>query len=92
MAVVRNNLLGLTRAELRGALVDNLGLQPFRAGQVWSWVHAKGASDFGAMTNLRHLDLHNNLLRALPESLCELRGLTHFVAGGNQLVHIQRRS
>ena len=50
------NLSGLTRDELRQALVD-AGVCPpekarMRASQVWSWIHHYGVTDFAAMTNV----------------------------------------
>jgi len=45
------NLVGLDKAELKAILVD-LGLEPFRAGQLWTWMYCHGATDFEAMTNL----------------------------------------
>ena len=50
------NLSGLTRAELRQALID-AGVCPpekakMRASQVWRWIHHHGVTDFAAMTNI----------------------------------------
>ena len=50
------NLSGLTRDELRQALID-AGVCPpekakMRASQVWSWIHHYGVTDFAAMTNV----------------------------------------
>ena len=50
------NLSGLTRAELRQALID-AGVCPpekakMRASQVWSWIHHYGVTDFAAMSNV----------------------------------------
>ncbi len=53
--VARRNLVGLTRAGLREALVaagTPEGQAKMRAGQLWQWIYQKGVSDFGAMTNL----------------------------------------
>ena len=44
-------MLDLSKKQLGEQLVD-LGLAPYRAKQVWSWLYAKGATDFGAMTSL----------------------------------------
>jgi 23S rRNA (adenine2503-C2)-methyltransferase len=50
------NLSGLTRAELRQALIDAGVAAPdkakMRAGQIWGWVHHHGVTDFEAMTNI----------------------------------------
>ncbi|MDD5587035.1 MAG: 23S rRNA (adenine(2503)-C(2))-methyltransferase RlmN [Alphaproteobacteria bacterium] len=46
-----NNLIGLSLDELKAALAA-LGLEPFRAKQVWSWMYCHGAKDFAGMSNL----------------------------------------
>jgi 23S rRNA (adenine2503-C2)-methyltransferase len=46
------NLLGLPRAELEAFVADRLGAKPFRARQLMKWIYRRGASDFGAMTDL----------------------------------------
>ena len=50
------NLSGLTRDELRQALVE-AGVCPpekakMRASQIWGWIHHYGVTDFAAMTNV----------------------------------------
>jgi 23S rRNA (adenine2503-C2)-methyltransferase len=45
------NLLDYDRIELR-ALFSSIGEKPFRADQIIKWVHQRGVTDFGAMTNL----------------------------------------
>ncbi|MFN3525281.1 MAG: 23S rRNA (adenine(2503)-C(2))-methyltransferase RlmN, partial [Paracoccus sp. (in: a-proteobacteria)] len=51
----RTNIVGLTRAQLREALIaagtpeKQAGM---RVGQVWQWVYHWGVRDFAAMTNL----------------------------------------
>jgi 23S rRNA (adenine2503-C2)-methyltransferase len=45
------NLLDLDRAGL-AAFCERLGEKPFRATQLFRWIHQKGASDFGAMSDL----------------------------------------
>jgi 23S rRNA (adenine2503-C2)-methyltransferase len=47
----KQTLIGLDRPALTLALTE-LGLQPFRAKQVWQWIYAHGVRDFDAMTNL----------------------------------------
>jgi 23S rRNA (adenine2503-C2)-methyltransferase len=51
----RPSLIGLTREGLRAAL-EAEGVEPkqagMRAGQLWGWLYARGASDFAAMTSL----------------------------------------
>jgi 23S rRNA (adenine2503-C2)-methyltransferase len=45
------NLIGLGINELKAELAA-LGLEPFRAKQVWSWIYCRGVTDFAAMSNL----------------------------------------
>ncbi|WP_207462539.1 23S rRNA (adenine(2503)-C(2))-methyltransferase RlmN [Azospirillum sp. SYSU D00513] len=47
----RKNLVGLSREELEGELLS-LGLEKFRAKQIWHWIYNRGATDFGVMTTL----------------------------------------
>jgi 23S rRNA (adenine2503-C2)-methyltransferase len=47
----RHDLAGLSRAELE-AEVTGLGLEPFRARQLWHWIYYRGATDFSVMTTL----------------------------------------
>lgn len=47
----RRNLIGLNIAELTRALTE-LGLEPFRAKQIWAWIYMRGATEFGQMTTL----------------------------------------
>ncbi len=51
----RQPLAGLDRGEL-GAFLGRLGVAekaaPMRANQIWNWLYARGARDFGAMTTL----------------------------------------
>jgi 23S rRNA (adenine2503-C2)-methyltransferase len=47
----RRNLVGLSREELKGALVE-AGLEPFRVRQVWQWIYWHGVIDFERMTNI----------------------------------------
>jgi 23S rRNA (adenine2503-C2)-methyltransferase len=67
------NLIGLTREQLRAALV-NAGTpekqSKMRAGQIWQWLYQKGVRDFDAMTNLAkgyRADLAQRFVIALPE-------------------------
>ena len=50
------NLTGLTRDELRSALVEAGVAAPekarMRASQVWRWIHHYGVTDFAAMTDI----------------------------------------
>lgn len=48
---VKTDLKSLTRDEL-SAWLENLGLQSYRADQVFQWLYQKGVSSFDEMTNL----------------------------------------
>jgi 23S rRNA (adenine2503-C2)-methyltransferase len=54
------NLLGMNLAELT-VFFAGLGEKPFRAKQVFRWIHRFGADDFGAMT-----DIAKSLREKLP--------------------------
>jgi len=45
------NLIGLPMVELQATFAA-LGLEKFRAKQVWQWLYGWGVTDFAAMTNL----------------------------------------
>ena len=49
-------LVGLTRAQMRAALIDHAGVEDkkakMRAEQLWRWVYHYGVQDFDAMTNM----------------------------------------
>lgn len=69
----RRNLVGLTRPDLRAALIEAgtpEAQAKMRENQVWQWIYQKGVRDFGAMTNLaksyRAL-LEENFVIAVPE-------------------------
>lgn len=47
----KTNLIGLSRAQLTAEL-QAMGLEKFRAAQVWQWIYGKGARDFADMTSL----------------------------------------
>ncbi|MBS0276204.1 MAG: 23S rRNA (adenine(2503)-C(2))-methyltransferase RlmN [Proteobacteria bacterium] len=51
----RTNLIGLSPAEMKAALLD-AGVDPksvsMRVKQLWNWLYVHGARDFAAMTNL----------------------------------------
>jgi 23S rRNA (adenine2503-C2)-methyltransferase len=51
----RASLVGLTRADLKARLAA-LGVPEresrMRVGQLWHWLHVRGATDFGQMTNV----------------------------------------
>jgi 23S rRNA (adenine2503-C2)-methyltransferase len=74
------NLSGLTRGQLRAALVDVGVVQPekakMRAQQIWRWVHHYGHTDFERMT-----DIGKDARAALAE---------HFVLSRPQIVERQQ--
>ncbi len=47
----RVNLIGLSRVELEKTVVS-LGLEKFRAKQIWHWIYHRGVHDFERMTTL----------------------------------------
>ncbi len=47
----RRNLVGLSFDELTTALTD-LGLEKFRAKQIWGWIYNRGVTDFADMSTL----------------------------------------
>ncbi|HWF01227.1 MAG TPA: 23S rRNA (adenine(2503)-C(2))-methyltransferase RlmN [Caulobacteraceae bacterium] len=55
-APARPNLAGMTRAQLRAALVDHGVATPaqarMRADQIWGWIHNGGVTGFEPMTNI----------------------------------------
>jgi 23S rRNA (adenine2503-C2)-methyltransferase len=56
------NLLGMNLAEMT-AFFAGLGEKPFRAKQVFRWIHHFGADDFGSMT-----DIAKSLREKLPQA------------------------
>jgi 23S rRNA (adenine2503-C2)-methyltransferase len=54
-AAGRRSLLGLSRAGI-GAALGEIGVGPsqqrMRAAQLWGWIYGRGATDFGAMSNI----------------------------------------
>lgn len=60
----KKSLIGLSRDQLKAELTA-IGLEPFRAKQVWGWLYKNGVQDFSRMTNIN---------RATQEALAE-----HFV-------------
>jgi 23S rRNA (adenine2503-C2)-methyltransferase len=45
------NLVGLSRAELKQAVVE-AGFPAFRANQLWHWIYHRGVTAFGRMTSI----------------------------------------
>lgn len=46
------NILNYNKQELVTEL-EKLGLEKFRAKQIWNWIYAKGVSDFNKMSNIK---------------------------------------
>ena len=64
----KENIIGLSKAELAEKL-QALGLEKFRAKQIWQWLYAKGAHSFEEMTNLspnHHALLNENFTIGYP--------------------------
>jgi len=47
----RPNLIGMDRADI-AAVLEPLGVAPYRAGQIFQWVYNRGVTGFDAMTNI----------------------------------------
>src|SRR5437764_3198479 len=45
------NLVGMSRSALAAEMAA-LGMEPFRARQLWHWIYHRGVTDFAAMSNL----------------------------------------
>ena len=67
LSAARVNLLDFDLAGLRRWFVDELGEKPFRAQQVFKWIHQLGVDDFQAMTNI------SKALRARLAEVAEVR-------------------
>ena len=48
---MKNNLLGMSLTNMEDFFIS-IGEKPYRAKQVFQWIHQKGISDFSKMTNL----------------------------------------
>jgi 23S rRNA (adenine2503-C2)-methyltransferase len=69
------NFFDLTLHELE-ATIENLGLKPYRARQIFKWVYQQGVVDFEEMTNLPkglRITLRNIFRLSLPVAAEELR-------------------
>lgn len=47
----RHNLVGIDKDALTG-LVTSLGLEPFRAKQLWRWIYKRGMTEFDVMSDM----------------------------------------
>jgi 23S rRNA (adenine2503-C2)-methyltransferase len=69
----RQNLVGLTRDEMRVALIASGTPErqaKMRVGQIWAWIYQKGVRDFDVMTNLAkayRVELAEKFEIAIPE-------------------------
>ena len=93
----KRNLVGLTRDDLRTALIKAGTPEKqsrMRAGQIWQWIYQKGIRDFGAMTNLAkayRADLAEAFSITVPEvvskqvSLDGTRKYLMRIAGGHEV-------
>ena len=93
----RVNMVGLTRDQLREALVTAGTAEKqakMRAGQIWQWIYHKGARDFDVMTNLSkgyRADLDARFVIEVPEvvskqvSLDGTRKYLMRIAGGHEV-------
>jgi len=97
----RKNLIGLSRAELEAELAG-LGVERFRARQLWQWIYHRGAVSFAAMSSLSgrlrgELAERYTLARAEPardqQSLDGTRKWLLKLADGNliETVHIPEK-
>ncbi|TRD20629.1 23S rRNA (adenine(2503)-C(2))-methyltransferase RlmN [Palleronia caenipelagi] len=93
----RRNLVGLTRDQMRAALIE-MGTPEkqakMRVGQVWQWIYQRGVRDFGEMTNLAkpyRAQLAEHFEIALPEIVRKLvsedgtRKYLLRIAGGHEV-------
>ena len=46
------HFVGLSKANIAEKLTA-LGIEPFRAKQIWGWIYGKGVTDFSAMPNIK---------------------------------------
>ncbi len=46
------NLVGMTKEQLTGEM-KKLGIEGFRAKQIWHWIYTQGATEFSQMTNIK---------------------------------------
>ncbi len=73
----RVNLVGLERTELAELMIE-IGEKPFRAKQLWSWIYARGATDFQDMTDLAkplRAKLAERFVIARPVAVQDLRSV-----------------
>ncbi len=47
----RTNLVGIGKEEMKG-FVTSVGLEPFRAKQLWRWIYKRGMTEFDVMSDM----------------------------------------
>jgi 23S rRNA (adenine2503-C2)-methyltransferase len=52
LLAAKPSLVGLTREQL-AQRITALGIEPFRAKQIWQWMYTKGATEFAQMSNIK---------------------------------------
>lgn len=73
----RTNILDLTLDEMREVFIE-MGLDKYRAPQVWQWLYEKGAQSFGDMTNLsKELRYRLDSKFTIPHVQLEKRQASH---------------
>ena len=82
------NLLGVTTDALID-LVGQWGSKPFRAKQLQRWVHQRGVSEFGQMSDLAkdfrdHWDCQIGYCNSLPECSVPLLGRKSMPKGASK--------
>ncbi len=70
----RQDLCDLTLEELTRFAIEVLAERPYRAAQIYRWIHQRGATDFDQMT-----DLSKELRQKLPQ-VARLRPLEQDLA------------
>ena len=53
--MTKTYLIGLTKDEI-AAKLQEIGMEKFRAKQIWHWLYAKGVTDFAQMTTIAMAD------------------------------------
>ena len=91
------NLVGLTRAQMRDALIEhgtNEKQAKMRVGQIWQWIYEKGVREFAVMSNLAktyRAELAEHFVIEVPEvvskqvSLDGTRKYLMRIAGGHEV-------
>ena len=78
----RTDLKGLTLEELE-AFVEAAGEPKYRAAQIAAWIHPRGITDFGRMTDLS-LDLRSRLAEVATITAAEVVGVARSKVDGTE--------